>query len=243
MNSYGLGFLGNLLALLIFSSLEEFRKISTGVLFLLIAIFNFFNLSTSAIESFALYGYSLYSNVFFQCRFNPFIKNISQGMSIYLSVGIAIDRLIRSEMPMYSRRICTSKYVCQLTILFLIVFFVYWSFYLLPFSYQDSITKACYYNQTIEYYFFLVRINIPLRAILFCLIPVIIMAIANIRMLNNIRRSRHRISNGISTLHPHAHKPHRSSTAIDRILFYIMIANVSDRSKITSSRGVLREGA
>ncbi|UJR14643.1 hypothetical protein I4U23_001636 [Adineta vaga] len=191
---YLLGFIGNLFALIIFASLADFRKISTGVLFLLMTISNFFHLWTLATESIAAYGYHLYPHVFFQCRLNPFVKNVSRAMSTYFSVGITIDRLIRSEFPMRSRLICTRRNVCKLAILFLILFCFFWSFYLFSLSTQDPITRNCNYNQSESYFLFLSKINIPLRAVFFCLIPIILMVLANARMLYNIRQSHQRIA-------------------------------------------------
>ena len=164
------------MALIIFSSLEEFRKISTGVLFLLITISNFFHLWTLTTEFLAIHGYNLYPHVFFQCRLNFFVQNVSRGMSTYLSVGIAIDRYLRSDKPLRSRELCTCRNLFKLALIFLIIFSLFWSFYLFPLSQLDPVTRVCLYNQSTSYNFFLVYINIPFRAICFCFIPIVIMA-------------------------------------------------------------------
>ena len=151
-------------------------------------------------------------------------------MSTYLSVAIALDRYIRSEKPLRSRLICTRKNVIKLTIFYFIIFSLFWSFYLIPLSTQDPLTSVCLYNQSNTYHFFLVSISVPIRAVCFCLIPVIIMTIANMRILNNIRQSHKRVSDA----RDHPGEQSRSSntqmyermSAMDRMLFYMMLANV-----------------
>ncbi|CAF0793632.1 unnamed protein product [Adineta steineri] len=235
--TYGLGFIGNLFALIVFSSLLEFRRISTGILFLLMTISNFFHLWTLAIDFLGICGYSIYSNIYLQCHLSPFVENISRAMSTYFSVGIAVDRFIRSEMPLRSKMICTRKNIFIVTIIIFIIFCLFWSFYLYPFSSQILITGECIYNQSISFEFFLVNIHIPLRAIFFCLIPIIIMTASNIRMMSNIRQARMRVSDI-----PQNNDGYKSSTiisstaisgpvgrrtlAIDRMLLLMMAASV-----------------
>lgn len=196
-------------------------------------ISNFIHLWTLTIEFLSICGYYIYLNTFFQCRFNLFLQNLTRSLSTYFSVAIAIDRLIRSEIPLRARMICTRKNVSIITIIIFILFSLFWSFYLFPFSYQNSITKICYYNQVYDYYFFLVKINIPLRAVLFCLIPIIIMIAANLRMIINIHQAHIRIgdlpqnrsSTHISSVTASGIGSHRT-LAIDRMLLYLVIANV-----------------
>lgn len=222
------------MALIIFSLLDEFRKISTGVLFLLITISNFFHLWTLTTEFFAIYGYSVYPNVFLQCRLNLFIQNVSRGMSTYLCVGIAIDRYLRSDKPHRSRQLCTRRNAFKLALICLILFILLWSFYLLPFSRQDPRTGVCLYDQFPRYHWFLINILLPLRAVCFCLIPILLIVVVNIRMLINIRRSHQRIAemkeNKIATIMRLSTANHSlissRMSAIDRMLFLLMFANV-----------------
>jgi hypothetical protein len=180
----------------------------------------------------------MFRNVFFQCRFTYFIQNISRAMSTYFMVTVAIDRLIRSEFPMRSKHICTKRNVIYITIIYLIIFSLFWSFFLYPLSTQNPITGSCSYSQSPSYYYFLMNIHVPIRAVMICFVPVIIMLLANIRMLMNIRQSRRRVIDGITmhssetNLHlpnlPNSkEKKNRKLTALDRMLYYMMIANVS----------------
>jgi CRISPR/Cas system CSM-associated protein Csm3 (group 7 of RAMP superfamily) len=63
---------------------------------------------------------------------------------MYLSVTISIDRFISSEMPLRSRDICIRKSVFKITIIYLILFSLFWSFYLIPMSREDPITGLCF---------------------------------------------------------------------------------------------------
>ena len=223
---------------MIFYSQEEFRKISTGILFLLITISDFFHLSTLIIEFLTVYSIYIFRNVFFQCRLEYFVENISRAMSTYFMVTIAIDRLIRSEYPMRSKKICTKRNVMLITIIYLIIFCLFWSFFLYPLSTQDPITGVCSYNVSASYAYFIANTHIFIRAVLVCFVPAVIMLLANIRMLMNIRQSRRRVTNA-STIQssetnvplPNAskakEKADRKLTALDRMLYYMMIANVS----------------
>jgi len=89
-------------------------------------------------------------------------------------------------------------------------------------------------NLSSAVYFYLVQVQTPLRLILVCIIPVIIMTGSNIRMLYNMRQSRRRVENRIEfkrtmfpVLSPVITNPSiRRMSAIDRMLFYMMLANV-----------------
>ena len=235
--SYGLGFIGNLLALVVFSSLDDFRKISTGLLFLCLTISNFIHLSTLTFESLSVYGYSLLPTIFLHCQLNPFIQNVTRGLSTYLSVGIVVDRLIRSELPVRSRTLCTRRNVLIMSMILLIVFSVVWCLYLVSFSSRDANTGQCLYNASMRYSFYLDNASVSLRAVLFSVIPVVLMVAANLRMLQNIRRSQLRVGDVMKLVE----KTNRSATissvvitgpicrrvsATDRMLSYMVMSNV-----------------
>ncbi|CAF0744763.1 unnamed protein product [Adineta ricciae] len=234
---YGFGFIGNLFALIVFSSLLEFRRISTGILFLLMTISNFFHLWTLTIGFIGIYGKYIYLNIFFYCQFNPFIENISRAMSTYFSVGIAVDRFVRSEIPIRAKNICTRRNIFILTSILFVIFFIFWSFYLYPlgnYILQDGI---CIYNQTNHYAFFLTNVHIPLRATVLCFLPIITMSASNIRMVRNIRQARNRVVDILQIAEGNKSSTIISSTAlngpvgrrtlaVDRMLLYMMIANI-----------------
>jgi hypothetical protein len=154
-------------------------------------------------------------------------------------VTVAIDRLIRSELPMRSKIICTRRNVILISCIYLIIFLLFWSFFLYPYVSQDPVTGACNFQKSsASYYYFISTIHVPIRAVFVCFIPVLIMLLANLRMLMNIRHSRNRVTNGIPMPSSEANLPlpngsiprekkGRRMSALDRMLYYMMIANVS----------------
>ncbi|CAF3595075.1 unnamed protein product [Rotaria sp. Silwood1] len=228
--TYGLGFIGNLLSLIIFFSQEEFRNVSTGALFILMTFSNTIHLCTLTTEFLAMFNSYAYSNVFLQCRLNYFVQNVSRTVSTYLAVAITLDRLIRSELPMRSRIICTRRNVIKLTLIYLMIFSILYSFWFCPMVTMNPITNTCSTSQSPIYYYFISNIYLPIRLIIVCIIPVVIMSLANIRMLLNIKQSRQRVDprNQIDTNVTGISMSiiNGRMTPIDRMLFYMMLTSV-----------------
>lgn len=159
------------------------------------------------------------------------MKNVSRGLSTYLSVCVAVDRLIRSELPMRSRLICTRRNVYILTIILLVIFAGLWSVHLVPSPSEYSSSDRCLYTSSDPAAFFLINVNTSLRAVILCIIPVILMGFANIRMLRNIRQSQLRITAAMNTPNDSAAviisgPVCRRVSAMDRMLMYMMICNI-----------------
>ncbi|CAF1536000.1 unnamed protein product [Adineta steineri] len=234
--AYGLGFVGNVLSLIVFCTQDEFRKISTGLLFMLITISNFIHLWTLASDYLTVYNYALYPNNYMQCRYSYYIQNISRAMSTYWMVTVALDRLIRTEYPMRSKKICTKHNVIIISIIYFIIFAAFWSFYLIPVGNLRFISGSCSFTQSQSLAYFSNTVYLPMRAVLVCLIPVMLMISANIRMILNIRQSRRRVTNATTVPSSDMNMPvpnissstgthTRRMSALDRMLFYMMLAN------------------
>ncbi|CAF3521424.1 unnamed protein product [Adineta steineri] len=234
--AYGLGFVGNVLSLIIFCTQDEFRKISTGLLFILITISNFIHLWTLASDYLTLYNIAMYSNMLMQCRYSYYIQNISRAMSTYWMVTVALDRLIRTEYPMRSKKICTKQNVIIISIVYFIIFAAFWSFYLVPVTNLSFIAGTCASIQSPALTYFSNNIHLPVRAVLVCLIPVILMVLANARMIVNVRQSRRRVTDGttipssdmnipVASISNSSRKQSYRMSALDRMLFYMMLAN------------------
>jgi uncharacterized integral membrane protein len=217
--------------LIVFCSLEEFRKISTGLFFLLTTISNSFHLWTLSTEFLGVFEIYVYTDAFFQCRLNYFVQNVSRAMSTYFAVGIAFDRLIRSEMPMRSRSICTRRNAVIYTIISFIIFSILWSMWLCPMIVRDPVTELCINTKSALLYFFLNQVQTPVRIVIVLIIPIILMIAANTRMLSNMRQSHRRVHN--QTVHSTTvvsavvnGQNIRRMSEIDRMLFFMMLANV-----------------
>ena len=189
-------------------------------------------------EFLTIFNVTIFQNVLFQCQITYFVQNVSRAMSTYFMVTVSMDRLIRSELPMRSKMLCTRRNVFILTCIYFCIFCLFWSFFLYPYVAQNPSTGACNYRLSESYYSFLVNVHFPIRAILVCFIPVLIMFAANIRMLMNIRHSRNRVADGPTVQSSNTNEPRSSSrnsqpnrtrgmSAVDRMLYYMMVANAS----------------
>jgi hypothetical protein len=156
------------------------------------------------------------------------MQNVSRAVSTYLAIGIVIDRLIRSEMPIRSRIICTRRNAVKLALICVIIFSVLSLFWFCPLNTINPMTNTCYAGQSAIYNSFINNIFFPVRFIVVCLIPVIIMSLANIRLVSNIRQSRRRVQQGntiIAITNPGLML--RQMTPLDRMLVYMMLINVT----------------
>ncbi|CAF1296256.1 unnamed protein product [Adineta steineri] len=171
-----------------------------------------------------------------QCRFTYYIQNISRALSTYWMVTVALDRLIRTEYPMRSKKICTKHNVIIISIIYFIIFAAFWSFYLVPVTNLSFIAGTCASIQSPALTYFSNNIHLPVRAVLVCLIPVILMVLANARMIVNVRQSRRRVTDGttipssdmnipVASISNSSRKQSYRMSALDRMLFYMMLAN------------------
>ncbi|CAF1080273.1 unnamed protein product [Adineta ricciae] len=223
---YGFGFIGNLIVSVIFLSREDFRTMSTGVLFLLLTLFNTVHLWTLTTEFLGIFNIYVYSGAFLQCRLNYFAQNVSRTVSTYISITVTLDRLIRSEYPVTSRRICTCKNAIKSTIAYLIISSISYSFWFCPSNSINSYTGACTTGPTSAYTFFFSNVFLPLRLIFICIVPVIIMSLGNFRILYNIQQSRRRVSQAIVENNIAGRTSNRRTANLDRLLLRMMIINV-----------------
>ena len=192
-------------------------------------------------ESLSIYGYSLLPTVFLQCRLNPFIENVTRSLSTYLSVGIVIDRLIRSELPVRSRILCTRRNVLIMSAILLITFSAVGCLYFVLSSSRDVETGQCSHTLSISYSYYLVRVNASLRAVLLCVVPMVLMVGANVRMLQNIRQSQLRVGDAMKLAGKNKSNSKSMTTSsvivsgptcrrvspTDRMLSYMILTSVS----------------
>ncbi|CAF4527870.1 unnamed protein product [Rotaria sp. Silwood2] len=106
-----IGFPGNIASLFTFSR-PTLRKVSTGCLFITLAISDISHLLICIFDflEFGLqihfYPYVAYNEL---CRFRSFIMNVTQVSSAWILVIVSIDRWIRTRFPFKSGSICTPK--------------------------------------------------------------------------------------------------------------------------------------
>ncbi|CAF0771832.1 unnamed protein product [Adineta steineri] len=118
-----LGFLGNTASLLTFSR-PTLRKVSTGCLFIILAIFDTLYLLMCVFD-YLEFGFKVpfYPHIAYSefCRFRYFVMDVSQVASAWILVIIAIDRWIRTQFPFKSGSICTPKNALIAVIILLVI--------------------------------------------------------------------------------------------------------------------------
>lgn len=228
-----------MLSLYIFYTQEEFRKISTGLLYLLMTLFNTIHLYVLAIEFLRLYNINIYQGSVLNCGLNSFIQNVTRATSTYLAVAVAIDRLIRSELPVQSRYICTRRNAVIWTIVTVIIFIAIWSSYLYQMSFYNAALDRCV-NQPASLSYYNRYIHDIARTVILCVIPIVFIVAANLRLTFNIRASRRRV-HGTDRILRDAQSMYTNrftgadqstatvgrSTSFDRMNLYMMMANVT----------------
>jgi hypothetical protein len=104
------GFPGNIASLATFSR-SSLRTVSTGMLFIVLAMYDTTSLAIYVIDfvefglGISLYG-SFYGNL---CKFREFVRSTCQLGSAWTLVIICLDRWIRVRFPFKANRWCTPK--------------------------------------------------------------------------------------------------------------------------------------
>ncbi|CAF0729731.1 unnamed protein product [Rotaria sp. Silwood1] len=236
---YVAGFIGNLLSFLLFIQ-KELRQVSTGLIFLLLNIFSTIHLLSLIFEFLSsIFEFQILPYDIFRCQFILWLQNATRTVCSFLATTVSMDRFIRSEYPIQSRIWCTTKIVVKLLIIYCLFSMLLYAFFFHPLNVLDSDDHCSFPYDDI---FRRIALNImpPIRFILICVIPSIVMVGCGGRMLYNIRQAKQRI---IQQTTPH-HAPvatitiptsiqnkrndenRRQITTFDRMLLLMVLANV-----------------
>jgi hypothetical protein len=125
--------------------------------------------------------------------------------------------MFRAVYPARAKYVCTCRTVRIFVLIYLIVFAIILSFYFVPYMKEDSnLICSSIFNPI--YHRFMSTIWPPLRTILVCLFPALIMIMANTCLWHQIKASKRRVS-------PHSLTTCHLSTT-DHMLIFLSIANV-----------------
>ncbi|CAF4110838.1 unnamed protein product [Rotaria sp. Silwood2] len=211
------GFIGNLLSLTIFIR-TEIRRVSTGLLFLLLTISNSILLLTLIVEFIDVaYNVRLFHFVFIRCCLVYWLQNVFRSLSSFIACTISLDRMFRAVYPARAKYFCTCRLAYRIVFIYTVVFTFSLGFYLFPYMGEDS-KGICSTEFNPIYHKFMTSIWPLIRTFLVCILPVAIMIVANIRLWRRIQASKRRVA-------PHTSN-HYHSTNTERMLLFIAISNV-----------------
>lgn len=196
---YVLGFIGNIFALITFSN-TNMRRISSSIFLLVLSVSDTIALITSLWFFLAdAFSIQLQNYSALACRFRTFFAYVFMDLSSWCIAGLAIDRFMRTEIPLRSRVICTPRNASiMISICFLILCGIN-GHYFSPGIGQERggnrTTAHCLENREAypNYYYFYKIIWPKIDMIIFCFLPACIMICCNARIIYNLRRNRHHL--------------------------------------------------
>jgi hypothetical protein len=196
---YILGFLGNTLALITFSS-RSMRHISSSIFLLVLSISDIIALVTSLwfflADAFAIYlqNYSALA-----CRFRTFFAYVFMDLSSWCIAGLAFDRYLRTKLPLGSKTLCTPRNASIIILIFFLILCGINGHYFSPGIGQERggnrTTAHCLENRESypNYYYFYKIIWPKIDMIIFCFLPACIMIICNVNIIYLLKKQRHHL--------------------------------------------------
>ena len=236
---YSIGFIGNFLSLLLFIQ-KQLRQVSTGLIFLLLNIFSTIHLISLMVEFInSIFQVVVIPNDIFRCQFILWLQNATRTICSFLATTISIDRFIRSEYPIKSHIWCTTKNVMKLFLIYFFFSITFYIFFFNPLNVFNNL-RQCSFPYPSTFRLFALNILPPIRFLLICVIPIILMVGCGGRMLFNIRQAKMRVAPRTTTPHvglavviaPRSKgsnitdEGRRQKAIIDSMLFLMVLANV-----------------
>jgi hypothetical protein len=194
---YALGFIGNIFALITFSS-HRMRQISSSIFLLVLAISDTISLIASLwfflgdAFSIQLQNYSALA-----CRFRTFFGYVFMDLSSWCIAGLAFDRFLRTEIPLRAKLICVPRNaLIMILIFFLLLCGINGHYFSAGIGQErggNRTTAHCLENREEypKYYYFYKIIWPKIDMIIFCFLPACIMILCNVRIIYILRRQRH----------------------------------------------------
>ena len=198
---YILGFVGNTLALLTFST-RRMRQISSSIFLLILSISDIMALVTSLwfflSDAFAIHlqNYSALA-----CRFRTFFAYVFMDLSSWCIAGLAVDRYLRTKFPLSSKAFCTPRNASIVVFIFFLVLCGINGHYFSPGIGQERsknrTTAHCLENreQYPNYFYFYKIIWPKIDAVIFCFLPACVMIFCNVSIIYLVKRQRRHIEN------------------------------------------------
>ncbi|CAF2139614.1 unnamed protein product [Rotaria magnacalcarata] len=190
---YTAGFIGNFVSFFIFMQ-KELRKVSTGLIFLLLTIISTIHLLSLIVEFLStIFCFEISSNSIFRCQFILWLQNVTRSICSFLAVTVSLDRFLRSEYPIKSRIWCTTTNVAKLCVIYCLFSMILYAIFFHPRNVMEADGQCSFpYDNTFR--LIILKIMPPVRFVFICIMPVILMGIFGGRMLYNIKQVKKRIT-------------------------------------------------
>ena len=237
---YFLGFIGNTLSILTFSS-RRMRQISSSIFLLALSISDTIALITSIWYFLAdAFNIRLQNYSALACRFRLFCAYLFMDLSSWCIAALAVDRYLRTKLPLASRTICTPRNTCKVIFVFVILLSIINGHYFSPAIGQEQSenrsTAHCLENQE-DYpnYFYFHKIIWPkIDMMVFCFLPACIMILCNINIIYLVKRQRYSLESNVDLSFENDLSLYRTSSrsftehrkALERQMSLMMIACV-----------------
>lgn len=209
---YLLGFIGNILAIITFST-RRMRRISSSIFILVLAISDTVALITS-IWFFLADAFDIHLQNYsaLGCRFRTFFAYVFMDLSSWCIAGLAFDRYLRTKLPLSSKTFCTPRNASLMCLIFFLLLSAINGHYFSPGIGQERgenrTTAHCLENR-LEYpnYYYFYKIIWPkIDMIVFCFLPACIMVFCNVSIIYLLKRQRHHFEQ--SSYQSHQDSPH-----------------------------------
>jgi hypothetical protein len=198
---YVLGFMGNILALITFSS-PRMRQISSSIFLLILSISDMIALITSLWFFMAdAFSIQLQNYSALACRFRTFFAYVFMDLSSWCIAGLAFDRFLRTEIPLRAKILCSPRNAfVMVSIFFLLLCGINGHYFSAGIGQErggNRTTAHCLENREEypKYYYFYKIIWPKIDMIVFCFLPACIMVLCNVRIIYILRQQRRHFEN------------------------------------------------
>ncbi|UJR37137.1 hypothetical protein I4U23_029841 [Adineta vaga] len=226
-----LGFIGNIASLITFSRLT-LRKVSTGCLFIVLAISDTLFLTICVID-FVEFGLQIpfYRRISYNelCKFRSFITNVSQVVSSWTLVTISLDRWIRTRFPYKSGSLCTPKKALLVVAVLITVAIGLYAQTLAPFygilipGFSIAACGPSIFD--INYFLFYFLYWSIVQIFVVSIIPVILMLLFLIDIYINIRSRKRAVVQPGNTIHETNKSKHQRT--LQNQLLVLMLSSIA----------------
>ncbi|CAF1449286.1 unnamed protein product [Didymodactylos carnosus] len=214
---YTIGFFGNFCSLATFST-KKLRQFSGCIFLLLLSISdNLFLLTTLWYFLYDTFNINLEDYSVYLCRSHIFLDTLLADFSSWCIAGLCCDKFLRTQFIFRAKEICTSKNALKAMGITFVLLCLINGHYLSPTLGQERSNGTdahCYFSANSDYSYFLTYIWPCIDSLFFWFLPALIMILANIKVIYNLKRGKISLRN------------HQTKTSTEKQMIVIMFVSV-----------------